>query len=155
MSCSAFVRTFLRWGIEERERLKAIQLEKQRRLNFYRKTEHDRKMKELESKITVEILYDFSEDQEISAFSKLAKAAVKVSPIPWLVVMRSSRCVLQYDKNHPGAVSLAGFDATFITPAVFRELLKRCFNVTLTPHELGTRNVRCDRPLPLSLAQEQ
>lgn len=119
VDCAAFVRAFLRYGVEERNRNKAVQLDKQHRMNYYRKTEHERKLKELESKITVDIQYDVLEEHEISAFDKLAAAAVK------------------YDKNNPGAVSLEGFNAQTITPAVFRELLKRTFNVVLTPYELG------------------
>ena len=78
VSCSAFVRTFLRYGIEEREQRKAVQLENQRRMDFHRKTEHERKIKELESKLTVDIRYDSNEAHQTSAFTKLAKAAVKV-----------------------------------------------------------------------------
>lgn len=119
VSCFDFVRSFLRYGVEERDRQKAITLEKQRRMNYYRKTEHERKIKELESKVTVEINYDFPEEKETSAFNKLLVAAIK------------------YDRHHPGAVSLEGFNAQTITPGVFRELLKRTFNVTLDPFELG------------------
>ena len=83
VSCFDFVRSFLRYGVEERDRQKAITLEKQRRMNYYRKTEHERKIKELESKVTVEINYDFPEDKETSAFNKLLVAAITQVQCHW------------------------------------------------------------------------
>ena len=43
----------------------------------------------------------------------------------------------KYDRSHPSAMSLNGFDAEFIQPSIFRNLLKLTFNIDLTPKELG------------------
>ena len=63
--------------------------------------------------------YDFSEADEARMHEKIAEAAKK------------------YDKNHPASVSLEGFDVKYMKPGVFREMLKRTFNLHLTPKELG------------------
>jgi len=61
-----------------------MQLEKQRNDNNLRRTEHERKMKELEDKVLIDIKYDYSEAERYEAFEKLKIQAKK------------------YDKNHPG-----------------------------------------------------
>jgi len=43
----------------------------------------------------------------------------------------------KYDKNHPSSVSLDGFQGASMTPGIFREMLKRTFNIRLSPKELG------------------
>lgn len=78
VSCSDFVVSFIRYGSEERARIRALQLEKQRKDELHRRTEHERKVKEAESKMVVDIRYDYSEKDEASAFEKLASAAKKV-----------------------------------------------------------------------------
>lgn len=78
VSCSDFVVSFIRYGSEERARIRALQLEKQRKDELHRRTEHERKVKEAESKMVVDIRYDYNEKDEASAFEKLASAAKKV-----------------------------------------------------------------------------
>lgn len=43
----------------------------------------------------------------------------------------------QYDSTNPQAISLAAFDATYITPGQLKEKLNRTFNIDLNPKELG------------------
>jgi hypothetical protein len=114
-----FLTSFLRLGAEERARLKKLELEKQRRDEHHRKFAHLRKMKELEDKTVLEVTYDFTADEENAAFKKLRAAAKK------------------YDRTHPAALGLNGFDAAELSPAEFKEMLKRTFAVILTPPELG------------------
>ena len=114
-----FLTSFLRLGAEERARLKKLELEKQRRDEHHRKFAHLRKMKELEDKTVLEVTYDFTADEENAAFKKLREAAKK------------------YDRTHPAALGLNGFDASELSPAEFKEMLKRTFAVVLTPPELG------------------
>ena len=75
-------------GAEEREKVKVIQLEKQRKDNYMRKTEHERKMKELEDKVLIDVKYDYTDEERESLFEKLKVQAKK------------------YDKNHPGLFSV-------------------------------------------------
>lgn len=73
-------------GSDERERIHSIQLEKQRNDDNLRRSEHERKMKELQDKVLIDIKYDYSQAERDSAFEKLRIQAKK------------------YDKNHPGSV---------------------------------------------------
>lgn len=43
-----------------------------------------------------------------------------------------------YDKNHPSAVSLEGFNSKYLTPGAFRITLYRTFHIDLTDKELGS-----------------
>ena len=43
----------------------------------------------------------------------------------------------RFDRNMPGAPSLAAFASTSITAFDFKEQLKRLFNMFVTPRELG------------------
>jgi len=52
-------------------------LEKQRRDNERRKTEHLRKMKESEAKMTLAVSYDFEDEDKVEAFKLLAESAKK------------------------------------------------------------------------------
>lgn len=56
---------------------------------------------------------------QASAIAKLRKAAAA------------------YRKSHSSSVSLDGFNGTYLTPGIFREMLKRTFNIFLTGKELG------------------
>lgn len=84
MICNIFDTIILFIGAEEREKVKVIQIEKQRKDNYLRKTEHERKMKELEDKILIDVKYDYTDEEKESVFVKLKIQAKK------------------YDKNHPG-----------------------------------------------------
>jgi Ca2+-binding EF-hand superfamily protein len=120
VNTQAFMVSFIKLGTDERDKVKAIQLTKQRRMNYLRKTEHERKMAESEEKMTLSIEYDYTEEERESAFAKLAFASKK------------------YDKSHPGSMSLDGFEEKHLKAHVFREMLKRTFNVILTNEELAS-----------------
>ena len=114
-----FMVAFIKMGTEERDKIKKLQLEKQRRMNFLRKTEHERKMKEAEDKVALKVSYSYSDEDKESAFDKLTVAAKK------------------YDRSHPGSMSLDGFEEKQLKPHVFREMLKRTFGIILSNGELG------------------
>lgn len=115
VDCSKFMISFIKLGADERAKLKAIQLEKQRREDHHRKTEHERIMKEAEEKMVLKISYKFTSEERSRAFVKLAEAAKK------------------YDRSHPGCMALDGFDCKEMSPAVFKELIRRTFNLVFTP----------------------
>lgn len=119
IDCAKFMVNFVRVGAEEREKFKVIMLEKQRRDDELRRSEHDRKMKELEKKLAIKVTYEYTDKERDSAFQKLTVAAKR------------------YDKNHPGAMSLDGFVEKSLQPHVFREMIKRTFGVVLTEPELN------------------
>ena len=119
VSCSKFLIHFIKTGAEERDKIKLLQLEKQRHDNYLRKSEHERKMKESEDKVMLTLSDKYSEADQDKAFEKLTIAAKK------------------YDRSHPGAMSLDGFDEKELKPHVFREMIKRTFGLILTPAELA------------------
>eukprot|EP01039_Chlorochromonas_danica_P011214 gene11214-12506_t len=114
-----FLIAFIKMGAEERERRKAIQLEKQRRQDMIREAQEKIKLKKAEEKVALKINYIYSDEEKAQAFEKLAIAAKK------------------YDKAHPAAMSLQGFEQKTMKPHVFREMLKRTFNFLPSPGELG------------------
>lgn len=119
LHCQHFIVKFIQLGAEERNKFKLIMLEKQARDNERRKTEHARKMREAEEKMTLNVSYAFSEDERTSALKKVAAAAKK------------------YDKNTPGSMSLDGFSQKSLPAGVFREMIKRTFGLILSQGELG------------------
>jgi Ca2+-binding EF-hand superfamily protein len=114
-----FLLTFFKHGFAAREQEVQEQRERQARMNVEFEQNKHQKQKELEDKMEMKLDYDFSEADEARMHVKLKTAAKK------------------YDKNHPASVSLEGFDAKFLKPGVFREMLKRTFNLHLTGKELG------------------
>lgn len=43
----------------------------------------------------------------------------------------------QYDKSSPTAPSLDGFQVSYMVPHVFKDMLRRTFNLKFTPKEFG------------------
>lgn len=116
---SRFLVCFVRWGSEEREKQKLLQIEKQRKENLIRETIAEQKEQQKSKKLLLSINYEYTQEQREKAFEKLAIAAKK------------------YDKAHPAAMTLDGFEEKHLKPHVFREMLKRTFNLNLSPEELG------------------
>jgi Ca2+-binding EF-hand superfamily protein len=116
---SKFLVAFIKMGAEERERRKAVELDKRRRTEILRAAKEKLKQKRAESKMALEVNYRYTEDEKAEAFEKLAIAAKK------------------YDKSHPAAMSLEGFEQKSMKPHVFREMLKRTFNYVSSPEEMG------------------
>jgi hypothetical protein len=121
IDCQPFLIGFLRSGTIERTKIHQMQLQKQRYQDKFRKTAHERAMKDAADAYekNLRISYDFSADEKETAFDKLAAAAKK------------------YDRNHPGSMSLDGFEVKELPIVQFREMLKLTFGVILEPAELG------------------
>jgi len=119
IECSEFLITFFKLGFAAREKEKSEQREKQQKMIQETEEEKKQKLKELEDKIELTVDYDFSEADEARMHAKLKEAAKK------------------YDRYHPAAVSLDGFDVQYMKPGVFREMVRRTFNLQLTGKELG------------------
>ncbi len=114
-----FLLDFLKLGVDERNKKRLAQIEKNRAAERFQRVEARRKLKDAQDKMELEINYDFDSNAETSAFNKLTVAATK------------------YDKNHPAAVPTTGFECDTMTPGVFREMVKRTFNLKLDGSELG------------------
>jgi Ca2+-binding EF-hand superfamily protein len=128
IKCQDFIVSFLRYGYQFRMDQHTKQVMETRESEDRARKEHQRKvLRNLESLEDAGVEFDFSENDKESMLEKIRTAAGK------------------YDKNHPGAVSLAGFDAKYLTPGAFRLTLLRTFNVELTNKELGALTKMFDR----------
>jgi Ca2+-binding EF-hand superfamily protein len=119
VTCADFLVKFLSLGYQERNKI-----QKENRNKISKDKQKSQEAKELKEKMKSEKMeacvdYDFTHDQFASTMEKLKLAAST------------------YDRNHPSAVSLDGFQGSNLTPGVFREMLKRTFNIKLSPGELG------------------
>jgi hypothetical protein len=116
---SDFLKFFMRVGFEAREKEKIEQRKLQELLDKKALEEKVKKQEELKNKLQYQVDYNFSENDETSAMRKLTIAAEK------------------YDKSLPGCVALDGFECEELTPLDFKELVRRVFNVSFSPQELG------------------
>lgn len=125
---------FMKLGHQNRAAMKNEHIEKQRQAEQDMEKEKVRKKRLQEQKMTTDIDWDYGEVDRTSVYAKLTEASAK------------------YDKNAPGCVSLTAFEAKFLTPLVYREVMKRTFNIALAPKELavmvsdfdnGDGNVHC------------
>lgn len=114
-----FLVSFIKFGFEERDKAKAVELEKQRRSEQIRLMAEEKQRKEAESKFALKVTYGYAPSQRDAAFAKLAAAAKR------------------YDKSHPAAMSLEGFEQKSMKPETFREMLKRTFGLVPSAEELG------------------
>ena len=117
--CQEFAKTFLAMGFMERENRDKQNLERQRLADALRKQEAIDKMTALENKAKLNVVNTFSEEDNETAFVKMNEAAWK------------------FEKGGPGAPNLDAFDMKYMEPHIFREQLKRAFNMPLSPGELA------------------
>jgi hypothetical protein len=94
-------------------------MEKQRKENKDREEEHRRKVEEAASRVTFAVDKAFDEEDKTSIMEKINHAAE------------------YFDKNHPAAPSLEAFEVSHMPPGLFRENLKRVFNIQASPREIG------------------
>jgi Ca2+-binding EF-hand superfamily protein len=116
----AFVVAFTKMGTEERDRIKAAKLAQQRETLEREEAEKQRKKKLLDQRQL--LAFDdtgFTESDRNSAMQKLREISAK------------------YDKNAPGCPSLEAFEAQYLIPSAFRDVLRRSFGVHFTPKELS------------------
>ena len=94
-------------------------------MNGKKKAEEQRKLEQLRvedekaAKNAKKVNFKYSDEDMASAMTKLKEAAYR------------------FDRNMPGAPSLAAFASTSISAFDFKEQLKRLFNMFVTPRELG------------------
>jgi Ca2+-binding EF-hand superfamily protein len=119
INCAEFLVAFFRMGFEERTKFVRNERSKKQKI----KAEKERLEKEakelLEQQNKMQVSYNYTEEDKVSAFTKLRDAA------------------RLYDRTLPGAVSMSGFDGAFMEPHVFKEQLRRVFNLKISAGELG------------------
>eukprot|EP01042_Synura_sphagnicola_P005088 gene5088-6478_t len=119
INCAEFLIQFFRTGFEERSRREQIWRKYDEDKMKVRKEQRKTQEQAAEQKNALKVQYAFSEEDFRLAIAKLTEAATK------------------YDKKSPGAVGLDAFQCESMPPHVFKEQLKRVFNIPLSPPELG------------------
>lgn len=117
--CDEFLKYFLRLGIDGRDKQRQEQRKKQEVLDQKAAEESQKKKEEAAKKLKTHVDYNYTEADERNANEKLRAASEK------------------YDKSAPGCVALDGFECEELSPLDFKELVRRVFNLPLTPTELG------------------
>lgn len=119
INCAAFLVSFFRLGFKEKTRRLKSKWAQKERIRKEKERKLKEEMKELEKKNALKVNFDFTpEDKEI-AIRKLRTAAKL------------------YDKTTPGAMSMKSFEVKEMPPHIFKEQLKRIFNLQVTPPEMG------------------
>lgn len=103
---------------EKEKRIRIFNIKK-KKYDEAREKKRQEDLLELDKKNVLKSKTDFSSDEKESAVVKLKYAAK------------------QYDKSTPGAMSMKSFEEKSMPPHVFKEQLKRVFNLVVTPGELG------------------
>ena len=75
ISCAEFSKTFLSMGFAEREKELRQSIKKQRQADELRKTEQERKEKELAAKNSLKVNFAYTEEDTKTALEKLTEAA--------------------------------------------------------------------------------
>jgi hypothetical protein len=96
-----------------------VQLQIQKENEKRAQAEHEAKIKALEGKVNIDVSFDFTDADRDSALRKLTVAAAK------------------YDRCHPAAMALDGFNSAEMEAPQFKEMVRRTFGLKLTPAEAG------------------
>lgn len=114
-----FIHFFIRLGVEERTKLHSQLLQRTRQLEEEKKEIQIKRDAEMEAKLQSQVCTVFDSSDRKSAIKKLKQAA------------------FLYDKNAPGAISLSGFSCASMTTGMLKEMLRKTFQLILSPREYG------------------
>ena len=117
--CKTFLNGLFAMGHEERDRHRLEQLERNREGERLMKEREEKKKYDLLNKTDIEVDYVFTDGDRNSALAKLLVASTK------------------FDRAHPAAMSLEGFDCFSLKAPAFKEIVRRTFNLKLSPKEVG------------------
>lgn len=120
--CDNFLLYFLQLGSKERANSWRASLEKQRRECYEQAIEQERILKaqwERAGSIKIDDIMKYTKADEDTALKKIGEAAK------------------YYDKNSSESDLMRAFEGKSMSPSLFREMLKRCFNVSLTDKEVN------------------
>ena len=149
ISSKKFLIYFLKLGIVEREQIHKSDLEKLRADAILREREHTEKLAAQWAKMELRMNFDFTEDDKNSAMEKLGEAALKfdpASPGKIIILFNLFDIIYMYIliiilllHHLIGPMGLTAFQAKSLSPAIFREMLRRSFNLKVTDGNLITR----------------
>jgi hypothetical protein len=119
LNCSSFLVAFFRMGFTEKSRRLKAFWEEKKKVEKERERKRVEDEKELAAKNALKVNFTFTDEDKERAIIKL-RAAAKL-----------------YDKTTPGAMSMKAFEIKEMAPHIFKEQLKRVFNLNVTPAEMG------------------
>lgn len=115
---SFFLVQFLRTGVKERHLDRSRQIFLTRQNSSKLLEDHAKKTEEMEARLEAGLDgIEFSDEDLDNGLLKLRRAAKL------------------FDKSHPSSLSLDGFCSVFSTPGIFKEMLRRTFNLVLPQRE--------------------
>lgn len=119
INCAAFLVSFFRAGFQEKSnRLHAVWKAEQRHQEAVKKKQLE-DIRAQEAKNALKCDFNYTEQDKENAIRKLRTAAKL------------------YDKTTPGAMSMKAFEVKEMAPHVFKEQLRRIFNLNVNPQEMG------------------
>ena len=124
--CKDFLVEFYRTGVEERDRIRASWRQEQQEYEQRLKGTREEREKQQLVKAMTEVNYEFTELDFDVALKKL----VNMSRL--------------FDTRQLGAGGFNALTVDSLTPSEFKEMLRRTFNVKLTPPELGAMTTYFD-----------
>ena len=119
IDCTEFLTEFFREGFKRRSAIIKQRRERQKMLIQKEIDKQQAILAEQEKKNNLMCEFSYTQKDMDSALSQINEKAAL------------------YDRNAPGCVQLDAFEGKSMEPHVFREQLKRVFNIRLTPPELG------------------
>lgn len=150
VSSKRFLRYFLKLGIVERENTYKEDLEKLRSDAIMREREHTEKVAAQWAKMELNLSSQFTEEQLHSALEKLAIAALHFDPAsPGInnTELMINLMAIGYNLYLAcvsvclslGPMGLTAFEAKTLSPSIFREMLRRSFNMKVTDGKIYFR----------------
>jgi Ca2+-binding EF-hand superfamily protein len=115
-----FLVNFIRIGFENRSRLRKEYLDGQRQAHKDAKAEAERKLAEQWAAAELKVDFSFEHEDQVEAMALISAAAKK------------------FTKGGPGAPNLDAWSVHTFSPGIFREMLKRTFNLQLKPRQLAS-----------------
>lgn len=128
VNCAQFLVTFFRMGFRERSTKIKAKRDEVKRITEEKEAKKRAEQEELEKKNAAKVSFNFTKEDEKRVLKKISDAA------------------RLYDQSSPSAISMKSFEVAFMPPHIFKEQLKRVFNLDLTPEELGALIMLYDGP---------
>lgn len=114
-----FLQLFFRMRFDKREEILKARIKSERAARKTMKERKERKELLLERGAEIKLVTDFTEEDTNSVLDKVTEASVK------------------YDRMMPGTVGTDAFEVEYMSPSVFKEQIKRVFNMRVSAKEFA------------------
>ncbi|CAM9575911.1 unnamed protein product, partial [Laminaria digitata] len=127
VNCAEFLLQFCLQGSQERSRRLEARRDGERKRREKEAADLEARRAEAEERARMKVDYNYTSDEQAQGLAKLVEAATV------------------YDATGPACLGLGAFQGDNMTPHMFREQLRKVFNIKLTPTELGAVMKRFDK----------